>query len=245
VILIVNQAIRVPYVQHNLLNHMQMRLNYVVVNETPKFQCMKPMDLSHNITVKGDNAEDEFVIPLELRGVVSCFATMKPTQDEFDICKWYELVYESPVYDPSRPSHAKQYADMMDSRGGALEVAEESHPLMHQLNSTWQKKREIVQLEARCSDTTMKLQDFSLALDDSNVNIYEVEMSSEQANMWDGGRVYSATLATNWGIGIEVAKKMHFMTTQRVAKQMIHPSISKSFRKNEIQLRCYRLPLTF
>jgi hypothetical protein len=39
VILILHHSINLPYLTHNLLNAMQMRLNNVVVNETPKFQC--------------------------------------------------------------------------------------------------------------------------------------------------------------------------------------------------------------
>jgi hypothetical protein len=37
VIIILHQAINLPHLPHNLLNPMQMRLNDVVVNETPKF----------------------------------------------------------------------------------------------------------------------------------------------------------------------------------------------------------------
>jgi hypothetical protein len=96
---------------------MQMRLNDVVVNETPKFQFPNPTNLSHTITVKGDTINDELVIPLDLRGVVSCFKTRKPTQEEFDTCDRYELTYESPVYDPSGSSYTKQEDAMMDSRG--------------------------------------------------------------------------------------------------------------------------------
>jgi hypothetical protein len=50
---------------------MQMRLNDVVVNERPNFQCANPKNLYHTITVKGENMNDEFVITLDLRGVVS------------------------------------------------------------------------------------------------------------------------------------------------------------------------------
>jgi hypothetical protein len=101
VIIIVNQAINLPYLPHNLFNPMQMRLNDVVLNETPKLQCANPTNLSHTITVKGENMNDELIIPLDLRGVVSCFTTIKPTQEEFYTCDQYELTYESPVYDPS------------------------------------------------------------------------------------------------------------------------------------------------
>jgi hypothetical protein len=107
---------------------MQMRLNDVVVNETPKFQCARPTNLYHTITVKGENMNDELVTPLNLRGVVSCFTTRKPTQEEFDTCDRYELTYESPIYDPSGSSYAEQEAAMVDSRG-QLRVTEDKHPL--------------------------------------------------------------------------------------------------------------------
>jgi hypothetical protein len=132
VLIIVHQAINLPHLLHNLLNPMQMRLNDVVVNETPNFQCASPTNISHTITVKGDNMNDELIIPLDLCGVVSCFATRKPTQEEFDTCDRYELTYESPVCDPSGSSYAEQEAAMMDSRG-QLKVAEDKHPLRCQM----------------------------------------------------------------------------------------------------------------
>jgi hypothetical protein len=58
VILIVHQAINLTHLPHNLLNPMQMRLNDIVVNETPKFQCASPTNLSHTITFKGENKND-------------------------------------------------------------------------------------------------------------------------------------------------------------------------------------------
>jgi hypothetical protein len=58
-----------------------MRLYDVVVNETPKFQCFKPTELSHSISVRGDDLEDVLVIPLELNGDVSCFPIRMPSQE--------------------------------------------------------------------------------------------------------------------------------------------------------------------
>jgi hypothetical protein len=243
VIIIVHQAINLPHLPHNLLNPMQMRLNDVVVNETPKFQCANPTNLSHTITVKGENMNDELIIPLDLRGVVSCFTTRKPTQEEFDTCDRYELTYESPVYDPSGSSYAEQEAAMMDSRG-QLKVAEDKHPLRRQICP--------VHMAETFSDTTIKLQALSLTLDDSSllqemtshVHISEVNMSSLTADMRDGGGVDVATLAKNFGIGIEAAKRTRLVTTQRGVKRMIHPSLSVRFRTNDRQLRYRRLPVT-
>jgi hypothetical protein len=47
VLLIVHKSIFSPNLNHNLLSTMQMRLHEVVVNETPKFQFLKPINLSH------------------------------------------------------------------------------------------------------------------------------------------------------------------------------------------------------
>jgi hypothetical protein len=160
VILILHQAIEFPHLPHNLLNPMQMRLNDVMVNETPKFQCANPTNLSHTTTVKGENMNDELIIPLDLRSVVSCFTERKPTQEEFDTCNRYELTYESPVYAPTGSSYAEQEAAMMDARG-QLKVAEDKHPFRRQICP--------VHMAETFSDTPIKLQALSLTLDDSSL----------------------------------------------------------------------------
>jgi hypothetical protein len=96
VLLIVYQSILSPTLNHDLLSTMQMRLHDVIVNERRKFQSLNPTNLSHSISVRGDNVDDVLVIPLELHDVVSCFPTFKPTQLEFETCDRYELMYESP-----------------------------------------------------------------------------------------------------------------------------------------------------
>jgi hypothetical protein len=244
VILIVHQAINLPHLPHNLLKPMQMRLNDVVVNETPKFQCANPTNLSHTITVKGDNMNDELIITLDLRGVVYCFTTRKPIQEEFDTCDRYELTYESPVYDPSGSSHAEQEAATMDLMG-QLKVAEDKHPLQHQIRP--------VHMAETFINTTIKLPALSLTLDDSSllqemtihVHISEVNMSSLTADMRDGCGVDVATLENNFGIGIEAAKRTRLVTTQRGVTRMIHPSLLVRFRTNDRQLRYRRLPVTY
>jgi hypothetical protein len=94
---------------------MQMRLHYVVVIETPKFQYFKPTELSRSISERGDAVENVLVIPLELHGVVSCFPTSKLSQDEFDTCARYELTCETPEYYPPANTFRDQEAGMTDS----------------------------------------------------------------------------------------------------------------------------------
>jgi hypothetical protein len=88
-------------------------------------------------------------------------------------------------------------------------------------------------MAATFSDTTISMQALSLTLDDSSllqemtshVHISEVNMSSLTADMHDGGGVDVPTLAKNFGIGIEAAKRRRLVTTQRGVKRIIHPSI--------------------
>jgi hypothetical protein len=107
-------------------------------------------------------------------------------------------------------------------------------------------------MAATFSDTTIKVQALSLTLDDisllqemtSHVHISEVNMSSLTADMLHVGGVDVTTLANNFGIVIEAAKRTRLVTTQRGVKRMIHPIISVRFRTNYRQLRYRRLPVT-
>jgi hypothetical protein len=62
--------------------------------------------------------------------------------------------------------------------------------------------------------------------------------------MEDGGGVDVATMAKNFGIGIEASKITRLVTTQRGVKRMTRPSLSVRFRTNDRQLRYYRIPVT-
>jgi hypothetical protein len=54
----------------------------------------------------------------------------------------------------------------------------------------------------------------------------------------------AATLAKNWGIGIEEAKSTRLVTTQRGVRRMIHPSLTKRYNTNDSQLRYNHLSVT-
>jgi hypothetical protein len=165
VLLIVRQSIFSPTLSHNLLSTMQMKLHDVVVNERPKFQCLKPTNLSRSISVRGDNVDDVLVIPLDLHGVVSCFPTFKPSQEEFETCDRYELKFETPEYDPYARTFHDQEAGMMDSWVN-LKILGDLHPKRRQVCSLREKEVEIKLLTAKYSDTSSKLQDLSAVLDD-------------------------------------------------------------------------------
>jgi hypothetical protein len=226
-----------------------MRLHDVIVNETPKFQSLNPTKLSHSIIVRGDNVEDVLVIPLDLHGMVSCFPTFKPRQLEFETCDRYELTYESPDYDPSATTFHEQEANMMDSWGN-IKVSGDFHPKRCQVCSLRQKEAEVKLLSSKYSDTSAKLQDVSSVLDDGtllaglddiNTNL---NISLVKSEMRDKCGIDATTLANNWGIRIEAAKRTRLLTTQRGIRRMIHPSLTKRYKTNDRQLRYRRLPVT-
>jgi hypothetical protein len=251
VLLIAHQSIFSPTLNHNLLSTMQMRLHDVVVNETPKFQCLKPTNLSHSISVIGENVDDVLVIPLDLYGVVSCFPTFKPSQEEFETCERYELTYETPEYDPSAKTFHDQEAGMTYTWGN-LKIQGDFHPKRRQVYSLHQKEAEIKLISARYSDTSAKLQDLSPVLDDGTLlaeldcarTTTYLNVSLVKSEIRDNAGVDAATLTKNWGVGIEAAKRTHIVTTQRGIRWMIHPILTKRYKTNERQLRYRRLPVT-
>jgi hypothetical protein len=232
VLLIAHQSIFSPSLNHNLLSTMQMTLHDVIVNETPKFQSLNPTKLSHSISVRGDNVEDVLLIPLELHGVVSCFPIFKPTQLEFETCDRYELTYESPEYDPSATTFRDQESSMMDSWGN-IKVSGGCHPKRRQVCSLRQKE---AQIKSVLDDGTLLAE-----LDDNNLNL---NISLVKSEMGDKAGVDAATLAKNWGIRIEAAKRTRLVTTQRGIIRMIHPSLTKRYKTNDRQLRYRHLPVT-
>jgi hypothetical protein len=210
---------------------------------------LKPTKRSHSISVIGDNVEDVLLIPLELHGVVSCLPTFRPTQLVFETCDRYELAYESPGYDPSAKTFHDQEAVMMDSWGN-IKVSGDFHPKRCQVCSLRQKEAEIKLLSSKYSDNSSKLQDLSAVLDDGTLlaelddNNLNLNISLVKSEMRDKAGVDAETLANNWGIGIEAAKRTRLVTTQRGIRRMIHPSLTKRYKTNYRQLRYRRLPVT-
>jgi hypothetical protein len=49
--------------------------------------------------------------------------------------------------------------------------------------------------------------------------------------MRDKAGADAATLAKNWGLGIEASKRMRLETTQRGIRRMIHPSLKNGTRQ--------------
>jgi hypothetical protein len=119
------------------------------------------------------------------------------------------LKYESPECEPSVESFNEKDDAMVYSRG-QLKVSGDSHPIRRQVCPLHQKEMEGKKLSVSYGDTSAKLKDLSLVLDDNtllaeseyNVKISEVHMSSVLETMREKSRVDAASMANNWGIRI-------------------------------------------
>jgi hypothetical protein len=71
----------------------------------------------------------------------------------------------------------------------------------------------------------------------------DLNVSLLKSEIRDKAGVDAATLAKNWGIGIRAAKRTRLVTNQRGIRKIIHPSLTKWYKTNDMQLRYRRLPV--
>ena len=98
---------------------MQLRMNDVHVDETPKFLARDPNELTHAVAVRGNHRDSEVLtIHLSLKGVTSYFPTRKPTQAEYEAAEdVFHLTYQSPQWDPADPYYCNLEDSMLDHQG--------------------------------------------------------------------------------------------------------------------------------
>ncbi len=95
-IIIVHQALYFgDKLFHNLINPFQCWLNEVTVDECARVLTTLPDNSSHCITF-----DKEQVKPLRLNGIVSYFASRRPTLQEYHMCQHLHLTPEEPEWNP-------------------------------------------------------------------------------------------------------------------------------------------------
>ncbi|KAL7478253.1 LOW QUALITY PROTEIN: hypothetical protein ACHAW6_004025, partial [Cyclotella cf. meneghiniana] len=104
-ILLINQAILVPEVDHCLLP-MQCRINGIEINEVPRFLTSNQSTSSHSIVISDpmDDAHQHTIL-LQLEGVVSYFEYTLPISAEYEDedIPHLELMAESPAWELRMP----------------------------------------------------------------------------------------------------------------------------------------------
>lgn len=235
--LMVHQAILVPHMRVNLLGTMQLRDNDVKINEEPKHMATDPTDDHHSISVPPTTQDDvPLRIPLLVHNVTSYFPTRKPTREEFESSELEmrrDLTYESPEWDPGTSRFQEQEDAMLDTDGKLRDVKWGTRRIVSALQSIPQQSH---------PDS-----DFGPALI-ANVNVKYVSAKEKRdacvGSVKSGKRgtaIGPETLAKNWGIGLNKAKRTLEATTQHGVRTMLHPTLMRRFRTNDRQLRYRRL----
>jgi hypothetical protein len=90
-ILILGQSIYLcDKMQSSLLCLNQLRSNGLIADDVPQHQAPHNQPSSNSI----QSLDDEFTLPLSLKGVKSYLNNRIPTQEELDTCKWINLTNE-------------------------------------------------------------------------------------------------------------------------------------------------------
>ncbi len=82
-LLVINQAIHIPHLDHQLLCSVQCHVNDVTVNKMPKFLALDPTETMHPLTLTDpNNLLQKVTLPLWLGGVISLLNVRTPTIDQ-------------------------------------------------------------------------------------------------------------------------------------------------------------------
>jgi len=108
-ILILNQALYFPDLDHSLLNPNQMRVNGVIVDDCPRHLSDPSKPSSHSIYFP----EQDVRIPLEMGGIISRFSTRRPISDELENCLWLPLTGDL-EWDPHSLSFAENEQNVLE-----------------------------------------------------------------------------------------------------------------------------------
>lgn len=241
VILMIHQAIFIPELSHNLLAPMQVRINDVIINETPRFLTDRPDEFTHSILIPDENTDRPYVIPLTLQGVTSTFPTRKPTTEEYENLPHLCLTSAESDYDPHDPTFASQEkaltASMWDT-GDRIGAA----PL-RRLCSVSRTHASASTMGVGVDGAALSLKQISVTHDDKLLSTSLTGLSALQKYGASGKHLKPERLARNWGIDLSTAKRTIEVTTQRGVRTVLHPTLSRRFRTNDRQLRYRRLAI--
>jgi hypothetical protein len=210
-IIIVHQALYFgDKLFHNLINPFQCWLNKVTVDECARVLTTLPDNSLHCITFD----KEQVKIPLRLNGIVSYFASRRPTLQEYHTCQHLHLTPEEPEWNPLDPTFEMRENHMIGDNGNILQ--RESPPMTSQ---------EIMGLS---SVPSIMLPDEELLHRlTANVRISAIH-STTRTNA-----VTAEQLSRRWNIGLDKAKKTLQVTTQRGTRTVQFPSLEARFRTND------------
>ena len=118
-ILVFHQAIHHPDLEHHLLCPMQMRMQGVEVNETPKFLVRNPNEETFSLKISEEMSDESLIIPFGLHEVTAYFTVAKPTRAEYEdeLIPKVDMTAADLPWDPTSDHFMESEAAMTDFRG--------------------------------------------------------------------------------------------------------------------------------
>lgn len=182
----------------------QLRANGIVIEVCPKHLASVDSPSSHSIY----NREQDFCIPLLLKGVTSCFHTRTPTNFEIETCKWIVL---------SDKNHWDPHSDDFQERENNFVALQDYERNDHNIFSV----KSSLSLKPIYSSN---MADISHALDDKYlISVSATNTSDRKCN------VSAERILSIWNIGLKAAKKTIRCTTQKGIRNVSQP-IERRFR---------------
>ena len=118
VMLVIHNAYFVPSKLDNLIPPFLIREAGITVNDVPKIHCTNPTDAHHSIYFD----EIKLRIPLQLRGIVSCFPSRKPEGEvEIEATSQVDLTPNREFWDPNDDTFQKQEESFIDHEGRCID----------------------------------------------------------------------------------------------------------------------------
>ena len=109
-IMVIHEAFYFKTLKHNLLNPNELCLHGLEINECPKSLKAHPTERDHAIYAP----DEDLLIDLALHGVVSCFQSRKPSEDELLSCPRVEMT-STTAWDPHNARFSKNEKNMISS----------------------------------------------------------------------------------------------------------------------------------
>ncbi len=239
--MIINQAMHIPHLDYHLLCPIQCRVNDVIVNDLPKFLAADPTDQTHALTLTNpDNPLQPVTLPLTLRGVTLVLIVRSMTINEFnshDHLRLHYLTSETLTWDPTTDLYEKQENAMMDYSGNIVRDAAMRGPnlIINELHSL---TTDMADLTHDCN--------FHQVLT-AHIVVSSINSSlSGHVRLCKVALINFMTLAGQWMIAPDRAKKNVQRTTQRGLRTCFNPTLARRFPTNDRMLRYKRLPhMTF
>ena len=210
--------------------------------------CRETTQEFHAIVATDDNGAS-VVLPFFLRGVTLHLTVMPLTRDEFEHhgCNRIELISRDLTWDPSTDIYEDQENAMMDFQGDIVRPGIIDRGTLMVINYI---------TVSTCLDAADVLSDdnFGNVLQ-SNVNVSHVKVfnthnlsrldstpSLGNVQSIKGKQVNSETFSKRWNIDQRKALNTVKKTTQRGVRTYLHPSLTRSFPKNDRMMGYKRLP---